>query len=79
MKRHGLVVWLDAPSEEIVRRLLPEKEKRPLIRNIPDDRLADFIRSKLNDRIPFYLQADVRIGEGSYTLDKIIQQIENAK
>jgi shikimate kinase len=79
MKQHGLVVWLDAPIAEIVRRLLPEKAKRPLIRNIPDDRLADFIRSKLNERNPFYLQADVRIGEGSFTLDKIIQQIENAK
>lgn len=79
MKNNGLVVWLDVPLEEMVRRLLPEKAKRPLISGIPDDQVADFIRSKLNERVPFYMQADVRIREGSFTLDKIIENIENAK
>ncbi|WP_413175495.1 shikimate kinase [Anabaena azotica] len=55
--RHGLIVWLDAPVQVLLKRLA-EDETRPLLQDSdPEDKL----RSLLQQRQPLYSQADLHI------------------
>lgn len=57
MNKHGITVWLDEPIETLVQRLQPEKAHRPLIKDLNDDKLADFLTAKRAEREPYYSQA----------------------
>ena len=54
---HGLVVWLDVPLEILHARLAADKT-RPLLQ---DADLLGRLRSLLEDRLPLYAQADLKI------------------
>ena len=56
----GIVTWLDAPDEELLRRLAAHAEERPMLTGDPAARLAA-LRA---DRERFYRGADVRIDTG---------------
>lgn len=57
MNEAGITVWIDEPVEVLVARLQPEKEHRPLIKNLSDAELKQFLTDKLVQRFPFYHQA----------------------
>lgn len=57
MNSQGITIWIDEPVEVLVERLKPEKEHRPLIRDLSDEALHDFLVKKLVERYPFYLQS----------------------
>ncbi len=75
MKKHGTTVWINCSTECLHKRLLKEKENRPLIRAVPDSELRSHIVKKLSDRKIFYQQADVIINEDDLTLEKLIEKI----
>lgn len=55
--RHGLVIWLDVPAEQIYDRI-KNSTTRPLLQDPnPQQKIQDL----LNQRTPLYAQADVRI------------------
>jgi shikimate kinase len=79
MKRKGCVVWLNTDVDVLLKRLIREKEKRPLIKDIPDADLRTYIIRKLNERRLYYDQAQVRIdNESDMTPSKFIQSILHA-
>lgn len=53
----GISVYLQASIPTLVKRLLPEKAKRPLIAAISDEQLPEFIAKHLFERNNFYNQA----------------------
>jgi shikimate kinase len=55
-------VYLGMTIPHLVNRISKEKEHRPLVKNIPNEDLPEFIGKHLFERIPFYTQA-------KYTLD----------
>ncbi|WP_216904905.1 shikimate kinase [Synechococcus sp. CCY 9618] len=56
--RQGVVVWLDAPEEELLRRLAADPSPRPLLEAAdPGTRLA----ALLAERRPLYAQADLTV------------------
>ncbi len=57
MNEHGTTIYLKASPQLLVQRLLTEKSKRPLIKNIPDNELEQFISERLMVRVPYYEQA----------------------
>ena len=57
LNKAGTTVFLQAPRERIVERLLLEPEGRPLIRNKTKPEIEDFVASKLTERMPFYMKA----------------------
>lgn len=61
MKETGLVVYLKKTPEQLISRLSRDRGKRPLLREIPEGGLLDFIREKLNGREEFYNKADLLI------------------
>lgn len=79
MKKYGITVWLNTHVEVILQRLLPEKNARPLIRDIPDGELRAYIVRKLNERRMYYEQADVTLdNEDSLPTNVFIQTILHA-
>lgn len=59
IKATGFSIYLKATPFLLAERLLPEMSHRPLIRDLDPTQLEDFIREKLADREPYYLQADM--------------------
>lgn len=57
MNEQGVTIYLKTDIDELVKRLSAEKEIRPLIKEVKDELLKDFILQKLNDREPFYQKA----------------------
>ncbi|HEX5555562.1 MAG TPA: shikimate kinase [Chitinophagaceae bacterium] len=61
MNNEGLTIWLDAPVEVMVDRLKRWRHERPLIRDLDDDALREYVETKLNERRFFYQQAQLTI------------------
>lgn len=57
MNQNGITVLLQASPPYILNRVLAEKEKRPMIKNLNHSEVLFFIEKKLNERMPFYVQA----------------------
>lgn len=79
MNRLGITVFLNRPAKELQQRLMNAKKKRPLIKELGDDELLDYVTYKLNERLPFYEKADVSLDRNSQTVDNIINEIEKFK
>ncbi len=77
MKEHGKVVWLNTSTDVLVKRLLKEKNHRPLLREIPDADMKAFIVKKLQGRKLYYEQAHLRLQEENLTLEEMKQAIES--
>lgn len=77
MNKQGLTIWIDESIEILAERLKPEKDHRPLISNLSDEQLKDFLNAKLIERKRVYGKAAVHlagdaISEAGFT--KIIKQ-----
>ena len=61
MNTHGLTILLEVPVTVIVDRLCRPgaKAKRPLIANLPDEELTAYVTASLEQRMPFYSQAQM--------------------
>ncbi len=57
MNKTGITIWLDEPIETLVQRLVKEKDHRPLIKNMADEELENFLSAKRKERMEFYSQA----------------------
>ena len=77
MNKQGITIWIDVPIEILAERLLKEKEKRPLLKDIKEDGIKDFLKIKSEERWPFYSKAKYRLQGEKITLQnfqKIINQ-----
>lgn len=77
MKKEGVIIWLDESIEVLVERLSSQKEHRPLIANLSNEELSNFLQNKILERTPFYQQAHYRLSGDQITeaaLKKIIQK-----
>jgi shikimate kinase len=57
MNKTGITIWLDEPIETLAQRLVKEKDHRPLIKNMADEELENFLLAKRDERMEFYNQA----------------------
>lgn len=57
MNEQGITVWIDEPIDVLAARLAPEKDHRPLIRNLSDAELTGYLQKKRTERLSFYEQA----------------------
>ncbi|MFN3793890.1 MAG: shikimate kinase [Chitinophagaceae bacterium] len=74
MNKQGITIWLDESIDVLVERLLPEKAHRPLIRDLSDAGLKDFLIAKRTERAAFYGQAIHHLTGKDISL-KALQQI----
>ena len=78
MNNSGTTVWINTSPDELFKRLLKEKTKRPLISELSDEQLHAFILKKYSDRRIYYEQADMIIDDEPIELDTLIQKIFHA-
>jgi shikimate kinase len=74
----GTTVWINTPLDTLFDRLLKEKDKRPLIKELSDEQLKGFINKKFSSRKIYYEQADVIVDEEPVELEKLIGTIFHA-
>lgn len=79
MNQHGLTIWLHPPVEVMVERLIRKKYKRPLLKDLNDGQLADFVTKKLEERSAFYSQAKLIINPVDYSVESLTQKIISCK
>ena len=63
IKEKGLSIYLNIDEDVIFRRLKKGVYKRPLLKDLTDEALADFISEKIKLRTPYYSQADLVIDQ----------------
>lgn len=68
-------VFLRASVATLAERLSKQKEKRPLIANITDENLAEFIAKHLFERNDFYNKAQISIITDNKTPEDIVNEI----
>jgi shikimate kinase len=78
MNTAGTTIWINTPLGELHRRLVKEKAKRPLIRELSDDQLKNFIGRKYADRRIYYEQAAVTVDDEPLQIEKLIETIFHA-
>lgn len=77
MKSHGKVIYLKAAPENILKRVMDEKNKRPLLKELNTSELLFFIEKKLAEREAFYSKAD-HIFDVSALNEKSLNLIANS-
>jgi shikimate kinase len=71
MNEHGTTVYLYAKPAEIAKRLITEKDRRPLIKNLQADELVPFIENKLKERDAYYTAAKIILPVADVTAESI--------
>lgn len=77
MNHNSVTVYLSAPIPVLVSRLIPQKEKRPLIKSISDDDLPEFIAKHLFERLPYYSRAQYTVNTAQKEPNAIADEIIN--
>lgn len=77
MNYWGVTVWLQQNPTILAQRLVAEKETRPLIKNIPNHEIPQFLQKQLQQRIVFYNQAQVKIAPNLLNLNGIIETLQH--
>ena len=68
-------VFLKTNVKTLAQRLSSEKDKRPLIQNISNEDLQEFIAKHLFERNPFYNQAKITINTDNLSAREIAEEI----
>ncbi len=76
IKSNGISIYLKLDESILVGRLRTNKTKRPLIANKTDEEISAFVRETLEQREPFYDQANYVL-EGNHPNAKLIVSILN--
>ena len=63
--------------KDFKRALAKEKSQRPLIADIADEKLLEFIAKHLFERTKFYRQSQLTIDTDSMNLDQIVDAIKS--
>ena len=75
MNANGTTIWIDETIDVLVERLKPEKAHRPLIKNLSDDDLKNFLSGKLEERKAFYSQSTIHLQGSDINLKNILMLI----
>ncbi len=75
MNQKGTTVFIDTPYDTIIKRLAGRINQYPLLKSVHPDLLPSFIRSHMNNRMAFYLQAKIRIDGGDEDADRLVDAV----
>lgn len=75
MKKSGTAVWIHCNLDDVYKRLVQEREHRPLVRALSDGELQQYIIKKFADRKIYYEQATTHVAEQDLTLDALVSAV----
>ncbi len=70
-------IYLKANLNTLLKRLRIEKTNRPLISDLNDEELQEFIAKHLFERAPFYDQALFKVSIDGKSINSIVDEIQN--
>ncbi|WP_010134051.1 shikimate kinase [Ochrovirga pacifica] len=76
VNKWAISIYLNAKIPTLVQRLLPEKDKRPLIARVSNEDLPEFIGKHLFERNVFYTQAQLQVSVDDKSVDAIVLEIK---
>ena len=76
VKKNGLVIYLETNEKVLRQRLLDSKNKRPLLKNMTEEELLNFIKVKIKEREIFYNQAHLKVNGLNLTTSVLLKTIE---
>jgi shikimate kinase len=76
MKNSGIIVYLQMSVAALVNRLSNAKRVRPLIKDLNDDELNDYITEQLKMRDEFYTQAQIIINGENCDIETLATSIK---
>ena len=75
INKKGISIYLKASAKNLASRLKNEKKYRPLIANIPDEKLEDYIKEDLQNRSSYYNLSHHTVSINNKTEDKLLREI----
>lgn len=76
MNETGVTIFLDTAIPEIVKRLDgPQRNLRPLLKDLPEDELEEKLEAMLQKRLPFYEQAQFTLNGATATAWDVLQLV----
>ena len=78
MKKSGTPVWINTSVDVMYERLLKDAAHRPLVKELSEDQLKDYIIKKFSDRKIYYQQAELIIDEETISLENFVEKIFHA-
>lgn len=57
MNKQGQTIFLNTDIDTIIERLIRGKHKRPIVSELDDEEIRDFVCRHLQERLPYYRQA----------------------
>lgn len=79
MVEHGLTVWIAPDEDTLVKRLIGEQSKRPLVAGLNENELRIQIKQRLKDRKAYYEKAHLKITNPSISVQELHEQIVYAQ
>lgn len=71
----GITIYLKHSPGILKQRLRNNKQNRPLLLNLSEDEMSDFITNKLNEREAFYLKSQLVLKTEEQSTNKIIHHL----
>ena len=75
MNNNGVTVYLKMSVDSLANRLMNAKKKHPLIRDMSEFDLKNFITSNLEKREPFYLKAQYKVKGKNLVVNELAEFI----
>ena len=72
---NGVSIFLKMDEKSIVNRLMASNRKRPLLSDLSDEELLNFVERKLNSRINYYSKAWLTIPALDMNIDHLVAKI----
>jgi shikimate kinase len=77
MNQAGLTLWLNPAVSVMVERLKRNRHHRPLIRDLDDAALTEYVNRILRTRSPFYQKARLSVDPAGLSVDTLIEKIRS--
>ena len=78
MNENGITIYLEMTPKAIYSRIKDQRENRPLLKKIPEDKLLDHITELLEQRLPFYEKSQITVSGLTYKIPEIVNLISQA-
>ena len=75
MNSEGLTVYLKMHPSSLTQRLSMARRLRPVIRDVEDNDMRDFIEEQLSEREKHYTKATITVKGESLDLDKLVEEL----
>ena len=77
MKRRGVVVFLQVDEGVLFSRLKnTDLEERPLLKDLDEEGLRNFIHEKLQERLPIYQQANITFNPITQKIEELVEMLK---